>query len=168
MASGSGVRRRSRRDRDHHLLVGDPVLDVDLVAERGDLGAALVAEALGDRRELLRSTASTRDSSPRIAHPPAILSVTSASLLLIPVRLERGQLREAQVEDRRRLDEAQLEADDQLLAAASRSREPRISSMIASRWSSAVSSPSRMWARASFSESSCFVRLTITSRWCAT
>ena len=33
-------------DRYHHLLVGDQVLDVDLVLGVGDLRAALVAEAL--------------------------------------------------------------------------------------------------------------------------
>ncbi len=40
-------------DRDHHLLVGDQVLDVDFVLGVADLGAALVAEALGDLGELL-------------------------------------------------------------------------------------------------------------------
>ena len=37
-------------DRDHHLLVGDQVLDVDLVLGVADLGAPLVAEALADLR----------------------------------------------------------------------------------------------------------------------
>ena len=35
-------------DRDHHLLVGDQVLDVDLALGVGDLGAPLVAVGLGD------------------------------------------------------------------------------------------------------------------------
>ena len=35
-------------DRDHHLLVGDQVLDVDLALGVRDLGAALVAVGLGD------------------------------------------------------------------------------------------------------------------------
>jgi len=37
-------------------------------------------------------------------------------LLFDPVGLERRQLREAQIEDRRRLDVAELEALDELLA----------------------------------------------------
>ena len=37
-------------------------------------------------------------------------------LLFDPVGLERGQLGEAQIEDRRRLDVAELEALDELLA----------------------------------------------------
>ncbi len=35
-------------DRDHHLLVGDQVLDVDLALGVRDLGAALVAVGVGD------------------------------------------------------------------------------------------------------------------------
>ena len=40
-------------DRDHHLLVGDQILDIDLVLRVADLGATLIAEALGDLRQLL-------------------------------------------------------------------------------------------------------------------
>ena len=40
-------------DRDHHLLVGDQVLDVDVALGVDDLGAALVAEALADLEQLL-------------------------------------------------------------------------------------------------------------------
>ena len=40
-------------DRDHHLLIGDQVLDVDLVLGVGDVSASLVAEALGDLGQLL-------------------------------------------------------------------------------------------------------------------
>ena len=40
------------RDRDHHLLIGDQVLDVDLALGEGDLGATLVAVLLGDLGEL--------------------------------------------------------------------------------------------------------------------
>ena len=63
-------------------------------------------------------TAITRVSSPRIARSSAIRSVTSACSCLIAVGLERGELGEAQVEDRGRLDRAELEARDQLLARA--------------------------------------------------
>ena len=41
------------RDRDDHLLVGDQVLDVEVVLGRRDLRAALVAVALGDLEQLL-------------------------------------------------------------------------------------------------------------------
>ena len=41
------------RDRDDHLLVGDQVLDVDLVLGGRDLRAPLVGEALGDLEQLL-------------------------------------------------------------------------------------------------------------------
>ena len=41
------------RDRDDHLLVGDQVLDVDLVLGVRDLRAALVGEAICDLAELL-------------------------------------------------------------------------------------------------------------------
>ena len=41
------------RDRDDHLLVGDQVLDVDLVLGVGDLRAPLVAVAVADLEQLL-------------------------------------------------------------------------------------------------------------------
>ena len=41
------------RDRDDHLLVGDQVLDVEVVLARRDHRAALVAVALGDLAQLL-------------------------------------------------------------------------------------------------------------------
>ena len=92
------------RDRDHHLLVGDQVLDVDLVLGVADLRAPLVAEALGDLRELLlddgQHAALVAEDRAQLGDPLAHVGV----LLFDAVGLERGQLRQAQVEDRRRLD----------------------------------------------------------------
>ena len=103
-------------DRDHHLLVGDQVLDVDLVLGVGDLRAPLVAEALRDLRELLlddrQHAGLVAEDRAQLGDPLGDVGV----LLLDPVGLERRQLGEAQVEDRGGLDVAQLEARDQLLA----------------------------------------------------
>ena len=102
------------RDRDDHLLVGDQVLDVDLVLGGRDLRAAVVVEALGDLLELLLDepehlAARRRGSSRRLGDPLGDVGV----LVLDLVGLERGQLREAQVEDRLGLDHRQLEPLDQ-------------------------------------------------------
>ncbi len=105
-------------DRDHHLLIGDQVLDVDLVLGVADLRAPLVTEALGDLRELLLDDA---QHARLVAQDRAQLGDALGDvgvLLLDPVGLQRRELGETQVEDRRRLDRAELEAGDQLLAGA--------------------------------------------------
>jgi hypothetical protein len=43
----------SLRDRDHHLLVGDQVFNVDLILTRRDQRAAFICEALINFAELL-------------------------------------------------------------------------------------------------------------------
>ena len=59
-------------DGDDHLLVGDQVLDVDLILGVADLGAALVAEALAISASSSLMTARTRVSSPRISRSSSI------------------------------------------------------------------------------------------------
>jgi hypothetical protein len=59
------------RDRDDHLLVGDQVLDVDLVLGVGDLGAPVVAVALLDLEQLLLDQ----------AHHPRLVAEDLAQLL---------------------------------------------------------------------------------------
>ena len=85
-------------------------------SECADLGAPRVAEALGDLRQLLLDHAEharlVAEDRPQLGDPLGHVGV----LLFDAVGLERGELGEAQVEDRRRLDRAQLEALDQLLA----------------------------------------------------
>ena len=89
----------------------------------------VVAEALGDLGELLLDEpedALLVAEDRRAAR--AIRSVTSACSCLIVVGLERGQLRQAQVEDRLGLDDATARsARSGRSRAASRSREARIS-----------------------------------------
>ena len=122
-------------DRDHHLLVGDQVLDVDVALGVDDLGAALVAEALADLEQLLLDRARARAARRRGSRAArrSARRVSACSLLDL-VGLERGQLREAQVEDRLGLDHAQAEALDQLRRARSRGRRrARISAITSSR-----------------------------------
>ena len=73
-------------DRDHHLLVGDHVLDVHVALEVGDLGAPLVAVALGDLVELLDDQ---RVDPGRVAEDRAQLGDPSPSAL----RARRGPCR---------------------------------------------------------------------------
>ena len=119
-----------------------------------DLGAPLVAEALGDLAELLldqRRARGPRRRGSRAAR--AMRSMTSACSVLDLVGLQRGELRQAQVEDRAAPGSA-LSSKRVHQAARARRRgraTPRISSMTSSRLSSAMSRPSRMCARASFS-----------------
>ncbi len=47
------------RDRDRHVLVGDQVLDAELAALLDDLGAALVAELLANRLQLVEHDAAS-------------------------------------------------------------------------------------------------------------
>jgi hypothetical protein len=153
------------RDRDDHLLVGDQVLDVDLVLGVGDLRAAVVAVAIADLEQLLADQAHDLGLvAEDVAQPGDPLDDVGV-LGLDLVRLERGEALQAQVEDRLRLCARQLEALDQAVAATSGSLEARISSMTSSMFSIATSRPSRMWRRASFSRSSYFVRRTMMSVW---
>jgi hypothetical protein len=88
------------RDRDDHLLVGDQVLDVDLVLGGRDLGAAIVGEALGDLAQLLLDEA---QDARLVAEDRAQLldALDDVGVLVADlVGLERRQLRQAQVEDR--------------------------------------------------------------------
>ena len=104
------------RDRDDHLLVGDQVLDVDVVLGVGDLRAPLVAVAVADLEQLLLDQ----------AHHPLLVAEDLAQLLdaldhvgvlgLDLVGLERGEALQAQVEDRLGLDARQLEALHQAVA----------------------------------------------------
>ena len=80
------------RDRDDHLLVGDQVLDVELVLARRDLRAPLVGEARGDLLELLLDDAQhaqlVAEDRPQLADALRDVGV----LVLDRVRLERGEL----------------------------------------------------------------------------
>ena len=131
--------------------------------------AARVGEALGDLEQLLLDQ---REHAGLVAEQLAQLADALGDvgvLLLDRVALQRGELRQAQVEDRGGLD--LLSAKRVQQAARARPRGPArrgSASMMASRLSSAISRPSRTCARASFCASSNFVRRTMTSRWCPT
>ena len=103
-------------DRDHHLLVGDQVLDVDLVLGMRDLRTALIAEALLDLRQLLldhgQHARLVSEDRAQLGDPLGHVGM----LLFDAVGLERRQLGEAQVENRCGLDVAEIKALDQLLA----------------------------------------------------
>ena len=82
-----------------------------------DLRAPLVGEALGDLQELLlddrEHAALVAEDLAQLADALGLVGV----LRLDRVGLERGELGEAQVEDRRRLDHREAEAGDELLAS---------------------------------------------------
>ena len=153
------------RDRDDHLLVGDQVLDVDLVLGGRDLRAPLVGEALGDLQELLlddREHAAPRRRGSRAARGCARSCRRARVLIASDSSAVSWARRRSRIADAWII--VRPKRVDELPRALSRSREARIRSMIASRLSSAISRPSRMWTRASRTLSSCFVRRTTTSR----
>ena len=68
------------RDRDRHVLVGDQVLDRDLVGGAHDLGAARVAVGLADLRELGRDDlVDARGLAARMSLRSAMRTTSSAS-----------------------------------------------------------------------------------------
>ena len=113
------------RDRDDHLLVGDQVLDVEVVLGRRDDRAPLVAVALRDLEQLLLDQAEdlllVAEQLAQLADPLDLVGV----LALDRVGLERGQLLQPQLEDRLGLDVAQAEALDQAAAGGCRGRASR-------------------------------------------
>ena len=108
------------RDRDDHLFVGDQRLGVDLPRVVDDLGAALVAEPVGDRDQLILH----QRVPPRLRGQQGFEVGDHAAhfldLLLQLLALEPGELGEAHVEDRLGLDFRQLEAELELRARARR------------------------------------------------
>ena len=102
--------------RDHHLLVGDHVLDPDVALEVGELGAALVAVGLDDFGQLVLDQAHhpgfVAEDRPQLADPLHQVGVLGADF----VGLERGQALQAHVEDRLRLLARELEFLDQAVA----------------------------------------------------
>ena len=98
------------RDRDDHLLVGDQVLDVDVVLGRRDLRAALVAVAVRDLLQLgldqLEDHVLVAEQLAQLADALHLVRV----LLAQRVGLEAGQLLQAEIEDRAGLDLGHLEA----------------------------------------------------------
>src|SRR5215211_5966898 len=96
-------------DRDHHLLLGDHVLDVDVALEVGDLGAALVAVALLELAQLLDDQGvdprRVAEDRPELADELRELGVLLADL----VGLHGGEAGETHVEDRLRLFLGELE-----------------------------------------------------------
>ena len=106
--------------RDHHLLVGDHVLDPDVALEVGDFGAALVAVGLDDLGQLLLDQAQhprlVAEDRPQLADPLHQVGVLGADF----VGLQRGEPLQAHVEDRLGLLARELELRDQ----ARRGRRP--------------------------------------------
>ena len=100
-------------DRDHHLLVGDHVLDVHVALEVGDLGAPLVAVTLLELVQLLHDDAvdprRLSQDRPQGGDPLDQLGVLGANL----VGLQRREPRQAHVEDRLGLLLGELELVDQ-------------------------------------------------------
>jgi hypothetical protein len=100
-------------DRDHHLLVGDQVLDVDLALGVDDLGPPLVAVGLGDLRQFLLD----QGQDPRLVAedlPQFLDPLNQVGVLLLDlVRLERGQTAQSELEDGLGLHHGQFEPLDQ-------------------------------------------------------
>jgi hypothetical protein len=150
------------RDRDDHLLVGDQVLDVDVVLGVRDLGAALIAVALGDLEQFLLDQAVdlvlVAEQLAQLANALDEVGV----LALDRVGLERGQLLEAQLEDRLGLDVGEPKALDQALAGdvAVARRADQLDDL--------VEVVERDQQALEAVRSSCFARRTMTSRWCWT
>ena len=106
------------RDRDHHVLFRDQVLELELALGRDDLGAAIVVPAV-DRLDLEQLLADHRVDALLVAEDRAELGdpfLQIGVLLLDALALEPGQRAEAEVEDRLRLDLRELEARHQLRA----------------------------------------------------
>ena len=107
-----------RRDRDHHVLLGDQVLELELLLGGDDLGAAVVALAVerADLRQLLADHA----VDPRlVAEQRAQLADALLEILELQLDLLAGETRQAgepQVENRLRLDLRERELRHQLRA----------------------------------------------------
>ncbi len=103
------------RNRDHHLLIGDQILNVDLVLTGRDQRAPLIGKAIVDLGQLLLDQAQNgslaAEQLAQFADPFDHIVV----LALDRVGLKRRQLRQPQVKNRARLDRRQVEAGDQLL-----------------------------------------------------
>ncbi len=99
--------------RDHHLLVGDHVLDIDLALGEGDLGAALVAVLLGQLAELLADDPVDQALVAEDLAQRLDLRHQLGVLLADLVRLEAGEALQAHVEDRLGLDLGQPELIDE-------------------------------------------------------
>ncbi len=156
-------------DRDHHLLVGDQILDVDLALGVGDLGTALVAVGLGDLGQLVLDQPVdpflVAEDLPQLLDPLDQIGV----LLLDLVGLERGQPAERQLQDRLGLDDGQLEALDQSVARRlGVARAADQGDHLVEVGERDRARPSSTWARSSARRSSYCVRRTITSRWWST
>jgi hypothetical protein len=100
-------------DRDHHLLICDQVLDVNLALGVGDLGPALVAVRVDDLGQLVLDQAVdpllVAEDLAQLLDPFGEVVV----LLLDLVGLERSETAERQLEDRLSLHHGQLEARDE-------------------------------------------------------
>src|SRR5207249_2885679 len=102
--------------RDDHVLLGDEVLELELLLGRDDLRATLVAAGV-DRLELEQLLSDQRVDPGGIAEDRAQLAdslLQIGVLLLDALALEAGERAEPEVEDRLRLDLAEREALHQL------------------------------------------------------
>ncbi len=103
------------RDRDDHVLLGDQILELELLLGGDDLGAALVALAV-DRLDLEQLLADQAVDARLVGEDGAELRdplLEVGELVLDPLPLEAGQPLEPEVEDRLRLDLGELERLDQ-------------------------------------------------------
>ena len=105
------------RDRDHHLLVGDDVLDVHVALEVGELSTAFIAVALADLADLLGDEGvdpgGVAKDGAQLGDRLHELCVLLADL----AGLERGEALEAHVEDRLSLCVAEGELSDEPFAS---------------------------------------------------
>ncbi len=109
---GQALHVAGARDRDDHVLLGDQVLELELLLGGGDLGAPVVAAAV-DLLDLEQLLADERVDAGRVAEDRTKLGdplLEVGELVLDLLAREPGEAREPKVEDRLRLDLREPEA----------------------------------------------------------
>ena len=100
-------------DRDDHVLLGDEVLDVEVLGRRGDLGAALVGVLAADLEQLVLDDLEHEGDVAEDLLVPGDLLAQLGELVLDLVALEAGEAAQAHLEDGVGLDLREPEALDE-------------------------------------------------------
>ena len=101
------------RDRDDHVLLGDEVLDVEVLGRRRDVGAALVGELLAHLAHLVLDDLQHEVHVAEHLRVPGDLLAQLLELVFDLVTLETGEAAQPHLEDRVGLDLREAEARDE-------------------------------------------------------